>query len=367
VHAERFRQVVAAEGPFASVYFEDSHDTEDAAKQRELTWRSLRQILAESGAPETVLAALEKAVLDSPPAVARSGRGLVAVAHHVVLDEHLLRPPARTEARYSPLPYLVPVIEHAASASPYLLVAVDHEGADISVHDTEGHLVRSETIERGEYPVHKAAGAETAGYGDPQPAAEEAARRNIAAVADRVTALIDEHVTEPVFVIGEVRSRADLLGALSERARAVTVALEGGARAAGAGADGVEDAIDTELARRRLAVIDDAAERFRAETGRGSGLAVDGLGAVCAALRAGSVDTLIIGDLEDRTVLVGDGPTSIAVDADQLSELGSTQAAPRRADEALPIAAIANGSVLIRTDERIDPVDGCAALLRYAS
>jgi hypothetical protein len=77
VHAERLRQVVAAEGPSASVYFEDTHDTEDAAKQRELTGGRWRQSLAESGAPDTVLAALAKAV-HSPPAVGRSGEGLGA-------------------------------------------------------------------------------------------------------------------------------------------------------------------------------------------------------------------------------------------------------------------------------------------------
>ncbi|MCK0090188.1 hypothetical protein MWU77_05265 [Rhodococcus sp. F64268] len=365
MHAERFRRVVDAEGPFASVYFDDSHVTEDAAKQRELTWRSLRESLEEGGAPDGVLAALEKAVLDSPPAVGRSGRGLIAASDHVVLDVHLLRPPAQPEARYSAMPYLVPVIEHA-TATPYLLVAVDHEGADISVRDTDGHLVRSETVARGEYPVHKASSAETAGYGDPQPAAEEAARRNIAAVADRVTELVDDQVADPVFVIGEIRSRSDLLDALPERARDVAVPLEGGARTAGAGADVVEDELDTELANRRLAVIDDAAERFRAESGRSSGLAVEGLGQVCAALRAGSVDTLIVGDLGSRTVLVGDEPTSVATDPDKLSEFGSSQAVPQRADEALPVAAIANASVLIRTDERIVPTDGCAALLRFA-
>ncbi len=52
MHAERFRQVVDAEGPFASVYSDDSHDTEDAAKQWELTRRSLRESLEGDGAPD---------------------------------------------------------------------------------------------------------------------------------------------------------------------------------------------------------------------------------------------------------------------------------------------------------------------------
>ena len=47
------------------------------------------------------------------------------------------------------------------------------------------------------------------------------------------------------------------------------------------------------------------ADRFRREKGRGSGLAAEALAAVCAALRAGGVDTLIVGELEDGTVVTG--------------------------------------------------------------
>ena len=130
------------------------------------------------------------------------------------------------------------------------------------------------------------------------------------------------------------------------------------------GDDLVEDAIDAELASRRLAVMDAAVERFNA--GRESGVAVDGLDAVCAALRSGSVDTLLIDDLGDATVLVGDEPTSVATDVGQLSEFGSSRSEVRRADEALPFAALATGAQLVCTDERIEPANGCAALLRFA-
>ncbi len=44
------------------------------------------------------------------------------------------------------------------------------------------------------------------------------------------------------------------------------------------------------------------ADRFEAEIGRDSGLAAEGLAAVSSALRDGDVDTLIVGQLDLRTV-----------------------------------------------------------------
>ena len=79
---------------------------------------------------------------------------------------------------------------------------------------------------------------------------------------------------------------------------------------------------------------------------------------MCAALRDGAVETLIIGDIGDATVVLGDEVTTIAPNEDVLSELGH--------DPALPMAAIAIDANLVRTDERIAPADGVAAVLRYA-
>jgi peptide chain release factor subunit 1 len=116
-----------------------------------------------------------------------------------------------------------------------------------------------------------------------------------------------------------------------------------------------------------LNTIDHAAERFSAEVGRESGLAAEGLGAVCSALRQGAVDTMIIGDqIDDLTVVADEGLTTIAPRADVLSEQGAVPAKTLRADEALPMFAISIGVSLVRTDERIAPADGIGAMLRYA-
>jgi peptide chain release factor subunit 1 len=355
---------LTARGPFASVYFEDSHDTQDAEAQLELKWRALREQLEELGAEKSVTAAMERAVMEKRPPVGRSGRGVVAGADGVVLNEHLIRPTAAPIVRLSKLPYVIPIIEHGFTEPNYLLVAVDHTGADITIriHDK----LRTETVDGGGYPVHKASGAETAGYGDPQLRTDEAARKNMRAVATRIEELLGDTGPEAVFVVGEVRSRSDLLKTLPHQVKALAVELQVGARHSGHDFDEVQDAIEAELLTRRLAAIDDAAQRFSAEVGRESGLAAEGLGPVCSGLRQGVVDTLILGDIGEETVVADEDLTTLAPNADVLSEQGAAPAQTLRADEALPMFAVSVGASLVRTDERIAPADGVGAVLRYA-
>jgi hypothetical protein len=303
--SKRFRRLLTARAPFASVYFEDSHDTADAATQLDLKWRGARDQLVEQGAGEAVVGDMERAVTDLRPPIGRSGRALIADTDGVVLNEHLRRSPAAAVVRVSELPYIVPIVEHGFDDTNYLLVAVDHTGADISVH-LDGTL-RSETVDGRGHPVHKASEAQTAGSGDPQLRTDEAGRKNLRAVADRLAELVDDNAADAVFVLGEVRSRSDLLATLADRVAALAVSLEVGARHTRHDADEVAGAIESEMLKRRLAVIDDAAQRFAAEVGRQSGLAAEGLGAVCSALRQGAVETLIIGDIGEATVVTDEG------------------------------------------------------------
>jgi peptide chain release factor subunit 1 len=348
MQSDRFRQLLDSPGPFASIYFDDSHDTDDAGAQLDLKWRALREQLEEQGADESVTAEIEAAVMDPRPSIGRGGRAMVASAEGIVLNGHLLRPTADTVVRVSELPYIVPILEHGFEQPNYLLAVVDYTGADLTSH------------------VDGALRSETAGCGHPQLRTDEAARKNVRAVADRVSALADDTTFDAVFVVGEARSRADLLAALPERVGELAVPLPVGARHSGHDFGEIQRAIEASLLRQRLSVIDAAADRFTAEVGRRSGLAAEGLDAVCSALRQGVVDTLIIGDIDDATVVADEGLTTIAPNANVLSEHGAAPAKTLRADEALPIVAISVGASLVRTDERIAPADGIAAVLRYA-
>lgn len=355
---ERFRPLLDAKGPFVSLFFDDSHDTQDAGAQLGARMRDARKHLEEQSVDAAVIEAIDAAVHAAHPPVGRSGRAIIAAGTRIVLDEHLLTPPVSTVLRVSELPYVLPVVTHGAPHTGYLTVAVDHTGADIAVHDGTS---RTETVEGTGYPVHKAHKAETAGYGGPQGRVDEAVRKNLREVADRVTHLVDQTRAEVVFLTGD--ARAELAAELPERVPAVQV--RGGGRTAGTDPAEVHREIDAEFAARRQAVIDDAAARFAA--GRGTGLAVEGLAEVTAALRDGAVETLIIGDVGDATLVADhDQLALIGTDADTVSALGGSPDRVLRADEALPMLAVATGAALVAADGNLSPADGVAAVLRYA-
>lgn len=356
-------RLAAAQGPFASIYYDDSHETHDAATQLKVKWHDLRRELEDQGADAALVALLEQAVAEArPPIGGRSGRGLIAGAHGVLIDEQLGVAPATAVVRVSDLPYVVPLVRYGRAAKAFIVVAVDHVGADFTLHD--GTKIRSETVDAGGYPVHKSAGADVNGWGDSQHRVEEAIRKNIRAVADRLTHEFDRCDTEAVFVVGQDRARAELLSYLPERAKACVVEPHVGARHTGVD-DAVSHAIAAEFENRRQRIAGEIAKRFRAEAGRRSGIAVEGLAGVCAALREGAVATLIIGDLANQTVVASDAPNMIAVDADDLSTFGAAPTRTLRADEAMPFAAMTDGATLAYADDGLEMRDGVGALLRY--
>lgn len=368
MRSERLRWLTRATGPFASAYFDDSHDTADAAEQLEAKWRDIRRHLEDLRADAELVGKVEEAVLNHRPAVGRRGRVVIATNAQVLFNDQLVSPPPTTVVRLSDYPYVVPLIDREVLRPTYVFAAVDHTGADVRLY--RGDSFSSTSVDGGGYPIHKPVTAGWSGYGDFQHTTEEAIRMNCRAVADHLTRLVDEADPEIVFVCGEVRSRSDLVSALPQRVAQRVSHLPAGARGArngGISEDEIRELTDAEFTRRRSAEMSAVAERFEAEMGRGSGLAAEGVPAVCAALRDGDVDTLIIGDLRDATVVTGAALTTVAPNADALSELGEPVVRVARADEALPFAAIAVDAALVRADDQFAPADGVGALLRYAA
>jgi Bacterial archaeo-eukaryotic release factor family 2 len=365
MQSERLKWLVKAEGPFASVYFDDSHDTIEADERLEAEWRAILKHLKIQGAGAEVIGKLEEAVLHHRPAVGRRGRAVIATSEQVLVNEQLISPPPATVVRVSDYPYIVPLIDLEMQRPTYVFAAVDHTGADITLY--QGSTVSSTRIEGVGYPVHKPVSAGWNGYGDFQHTTEEAIRMNCRAVADELTRLVDEADPEVVFVCGEVRSRTDVVAELPERVSQRVSQLHAGTRRTGIDFEEVRHLTTAEFARRRGIQMTDIAGRFEAEIGRGSGLAAEGIAAVCAALRDGDVDTLIVGELDDATVVTGKALTTVAPDADVLSELGEPVQRVARADEALPFTAVAVDASLVPADHRIAPADGVGALLRYVA
>jgi hypothetical protein len=365
MRSERLRGLVNAQGPFASVYFDDSHHTADAVEQLEAKWRDIRKHLEDRGAGAEIIGTLTEAVLNHQPAVGRRGRAVIVTSDQVLINEHLISPPSATVIRLSDYPYVVPLIDLETPRPTYVFAAVDHTGADITLY--QSGTTSSISIEGAGYPVHKPVSAGWNGYGDFEHTTDEAIRMNCRTVADHLTRLVDKADPEVVFLSGEVRSRTDVVAELPERVNQRVSQLHAGGRKSGIGSEEIRRLTAAEFDRRRHRETTDTADRFEAEIGRGSGFAAEGFAAVCAALRDGDVGTLIVGELGDNTVVAGKTLTTVAPDADALSELGEPVERVARADEALPFAAIAVRASLIRADNRIAPADGVGALLRYAA
>ncbi|RUP05598.1 MAG: hypothetical protein EKK34_07530 [Mycobacterium sp.] len=363
--SEHLRWLTKIAGPFASVYFDDSHDAADAAGQLEAKWRDIRGQVEDLGASTGVLERLEEAILHHQPAVGRRGRAVIVTRAKVLINEQLISPPQSTVIRLSDYPYVLPLIAHEMRRPTYVFAAVDHTGADVTLY--KGRTTSSTTVEGSGYPVHKPATAGWNGYGDMQHTTEEAIRMNCRAIADHLIHLVDEADPEVVFLSGEVRSRADVMAELPKRVTQRVAQLHAEGHRGDVNYAEIYRLTAPEFARLHDLEMADIAERLDAEIGRGSGLAADGLAAVCAALREGDVETLIVGEMGDATVVTGAALTAVAPDADVLSDFGEPVGRIARADEALPFSAIAVGAKLVRAEGRITPTDGVAALLRYAA
>lgn len=344
------RPLVTTPGPFTSVYFEDSHDTEDASKQLELKVRALCEKLRAQHAPDQSVHAIEAAVRRGPRPVGRGGRALLAAGDSVVVDERLTEPPAALVTRVSDLPYLLPLTRYAEPGLKHVVALVDQINARVTAFDEHGREIGAEAVSTQDHPVHQVRGGGWAQYGIREHT-EETIRRNVTEIAEEITRLAESTGAEMVLLVGEIQGRRAVHAALPERLRGITQEVTH--------ADVVDGLVSATKQRRLAAVLD----RFRAEMGRPDGLAVQGLEAVTAALADGNVATLLISDPGDETVWTGGAPAQIAVSEAELRTLGAAEAHERRADEAVPMAAIAVGADLVGVDS--DLTEGVGAILRH--
>ncbi|MGH3714526.1 MAG: hypothetical protein ACRDT4_13850, partial [Micromonosporaceae bacterium] len=125
----------------------------------------------------------------------------------------------------------------------------------------------------------------------------------------------------------------------------------------------LEELVAEAAAREHATVVD----RFLAHRGDGS-RTTEGLAKVLEAVRAGSVDTLLLSPSPpDQRVWVGPAPDQLALTRVELETLGLEEYAADRADAALIRGCVGSGAE-IEPLYAEDPTvaDGTAALLRYA-
>lgn len=352
---------------FASVYFESTHDTEDAEKVLELIWRERRSELEEQGATEESLEALEAAIMAGPRQAGKRGRALIVANGRVLVDAELEVPPPQPIARWSPLPYVVPLVAHGIPPVAYVMASVDRIGAEITSVNRNGAVVEHRTVSGAAHPIHEVGGAGGPPRTHQREHARETAKQNLSKTAKEISLLAKDVRAQFVLLSGEVKGRVHLRGMLPEDLRKMTVDINASATRSGLADEAVSTKarklIDDEQRKRTDAMID----RFRAECGRSAeGLATQGIESTCAVLREANVEVLVIGaDGENQTVYAGADPIEVASDSEDLKKFGVSPVGERRADEALPTAAIAVGADLVYVGDDLAITDGFGAILRH--
>ena len=352
-------------GPWASVYLDATRAEENADHQIELRWRALRRQLADEGADDATLDAVQEAITGHPYQSGQYGLAVFATAGEAVLVDTLAAPPASDLATYRTLPHAMPLIAQRGEEIPYVRVLSDRTGADLTGLTVGGAPRRRRVTGSDSFPIRK---PRVGGWSHRRylQAAEETWKRNAGDVAAAVTELAKAVGAEVIVIGGDVRTTPLVAERLPARWRDRVVVTDAGSRQADD-----EEALDDVTVQAIAEVADrharEAIDRYRAQRGAGSGSA--GLADVVTRLQRGQADTvLLINDASstDTLWISPDDPTLIAVDQFTLRDSGINNPTEVRADAALLRAIVGTGAelILVQPDE-VQLEHGIGAVLRY--
>jgi hypothetical protein len=247
----------------------------------------------------------------------------------------------------------------------YVLVRVDHSGADITVSDTLG-LDQREIVSEGDHDViHKVPGG---GWSHRrfQSRAEDSWDRNADTVAKDLDALVREVDPDLVLLTGDAhgisRIRESVAGHVTERLEV----LEHGSRADGASDDRLDEEVAAAVQRCRSGRINEVLDRL----GPADAPKAVGVADTLEALRRGEVETLVLleGALEDRQGYAGPDPLLLATDPGDLKALGVDDPAADRLEELMFRAALGQDAGLLPLHAPVGALpDGVGAVLRFST
>lgn len=376
-------------GPWASVYFDTSLITEDAATRQELSARGAHDQLKGQGADEETCGAVYDTLVSLPRGTEPAGRAVFAAHGEVVLDPALaVRPPGDVPlTAWQALPHLEPLLELADTDPPCLVAYIDRTGADFELRGPLG----ARPVGRysgSDWPVHRTASADWSERHF-QYAVENTWDQNAAAVAEELRVRLDETGAELLVLAGETRERHSVYDRLQAEVREHTVMAEHGVRADSSEGRSPSNTaegrrlLDEEVyrarrehARRRAGEVLEHFQAGRAPTSDGRLDAAENLPDLIEAAREHRIGSLLVrpdGPDLGRDVWVGEDPDQIAVRRAESQYLGETEPAAVHADDALLRSAATTGAdvLCVQPSEVPDgvseqlPVGGLGALLRW--
>jgi Bacterial archaeo-eukaryotic release factor family 2 len=351
-------------GDVVTAYVDVGRASETGAQAVETRINNLARDLGSAGIDETTVSALTERL--GRPTGHGGDASRVAVAHDgkVVID--LVVGDGVTDHHHAgPVAHLLRLGRALADAVSYVLVRVDHVGADITVSDTLG-LDEREIVSEGDHDVlHKVPGG---GWSHRrfQSRAEDSWDRNADTVAKDLDGLVREVDPDVVLLTGDPRGiariRESVAGHVSDRLEV----LDHGSRAEGASDDRLDEEVAAAVRRCRAARIDEVLDRL----GPVDAPKAVGVAETLEALRRGEVETLVLleGALEDRQAYAGPDPLLLATDPGDLTALGVDDPAPDRLEELMLRAALAQDAGLLPLHAPVGALpDGVGAVLRFST
>ncbi|NUR74516.1 MAG: peptide chain release factor 1 [Hamadaea sp.] len=352
-------------GPWASVYLDDSLDTENGRAEVGLRWRALREALRRQGANEPTVEAVEDAVRGAEPGSGPHGLAVFAHDPELIHTEVMSAPPPVDSAEYGPLPHVAPLLVQRGQRISWLRVVVDRTGGTIeSASSSSIDVSGSET-----YPIRKIA---PGGYANArfQREAEENWQRNAQDVAEELTRLADTMGPEVIIVAGDVQARRLLVEQLPVRWQNKIVLTDAGSRAPGADPEALDDVTTQVIAQTAQEHADSVLDRLRAEHGEDAAI---GIAPVLTAFNRGQVETLLLDAIGLAGTKLWLDPASgqLAEDPGTLPGGGTSAQQVLAEDALIRAAATTDADLLMVTATGTDgsPLelrDGVGAVLRYS-
>ena len=352
----RLSSLYEAEGPFATVMVDVSHDSENGAHEHELRVRQAGQTLTELGADSVVTELVEERLGEQLPDAAPVGRFVVATKEAVLFDETMHARVDSPVTSWGPLPDMAPWVAHRDATTTFVLAVVDHEGGDVGTYDSDVPEPQDDDAVGGEtHHTHK---VPTGGWSALryQHVVENVWQRNADAVADA----IESHVRAGhrlVLLAGDSQSVTRVMDRIEET-RATVVQLSSGSRAEDGGDEALQQAI-------REALMDHTTQRrlewshsLKDRLGRSEAVAT-GVRDVADAFVRGQVDTLVLDPAEaaELTLTPAEHPGLV---------LGTAPTdRPLPADQALIAAAALTGADVVVNSRAVMAGTPVAALLRW--
>jgi hypothetical protein len=364
MHLRRLRPVFETTGPYTTVHVEVGRAGEDAEDRADARWTRIRHDLERAGTDQVLVDNIETRVRADTHLPGEVWRTIVATPSAVVLDDAQAgHNPHGEVLDHGALPELTAWLEHEDQALPFVLAVVDRAGADLAAYRALGARPADQEQVTGEtYYVTKVASGDWA-QKEFQQTAENSWQHNARLVADSIRVLAAQHASRALFVVGEVRARAELRHALDAGEHehlGPVVEIEAGGRGKGASDEAMWAEIRTRV--RECVADDDADVTARLEEGRGRGQGVAaGLDEVLDALGKAQVSRLVVDldGLAERTVDVAGHP-------------GLALPSTAQPGEELPAArvlvsatALTDASITLLPASMVGS-DGVAALLRWS-